>query len=262
MPDSLVIAGKYGWEKAVTSSATAAVNPTGSKGRQLGVRMHLPDGRSFVWCKSAGTIGAGKLVAQDPTSTTYDNGLVVPTARAIGASLVTLTNAVATLAVNKFKEGYLHIESSIGLGYDYKIKSQVAATTTGAISITLHENDGIRIALTTASKAGLRRHPCDAVVEWPTTATGIPIGVTKVAVVSGDYFWAQTYGLAALLSDAVVWRVGAPIKPSFSVAGAARDANPVAGTASTTSGSKAVIGWAPDISVSAEYQMAFLTIGR
>jgi hypothetical protein len=260
MPDSGIIFGKYGWEKGITSTAT--VNPTTAKGRQLGARMQLPDGRSFVWCKAAGTIGAGKLVAQDPTSTTYDNALVVPTARAIGDTVVTVTNAAATLAVDTFNEGYLHIESSTGLGYDYKIKAQAAATTTGAISLTLAESDSIRIALATSSRAGLRRHPDDDVVIWPTTATGVPIGVTKVAVSSGDYFWAQTYGLCALLSDAVVWRTGAPIKPSFSVAGAARDANPVAGTASTTSGSKAVIGWAPDISVSAEYQMAFLTIGR
>ena len=224
--------------------------------------MHLPDGRSFVWCKAAGTIPAGQLVAQDPTSTTYDNALVVPTARAIGASLVTLTNAVATLAKNKFADGYMHTESSTGLGYDYKIKSQTAATTTGAISVTLYENDTIRIALATTSKAGLRRHPCDSVVVWPTTATGIPIGVTKVAVVSGDYFWAQTYGMCALLSDAVVWRVGDPLRPSFSVAGAARVSGSVATGGVTTSGSRAIIGFAGDISVSAEYQMAFLTIGR
>ena len=251
--DSLVIAGKYGWEKIVKND--------NSRGRALGTVMVLPDGRKFVWTKAGGTIGAGKLAQESATSTTYDNALVVPTARAIGIKTITLTNAAATLAVDRFKDGMLMITKSTGLGYQYRIKSQAAATTTQAITVVIADDDGLGVALTTTSEAVMRQNPYQDVVIWPTTATGVPVGVTPVGVVDNDYFWLQVYGACLLLSDAVVWRVGAPIKPSFSVAGAARDANPVAGTASTTSGSKAVIGWARDVSVSADYGAMFLTIG-
>jgi len=253
MPDDKVIQLRYGKEKVVSAD--------NALGRDLGVRGETPDGRSFVWAKGGGTIGAGKVVAESATSTTYDNALVVPTARAIGIKVITLTNAAATLAADRFKDGMLMITKLIGLGHQYRISAQAAATTTGAITVTLADDDGLFVALDTSSLAGMRQNPYQDVIIWPTTYTGVPVGVTPCAVSDNDYFWLQVYGPCLILSDAVVWVAGQPIKPSFSVAGAARTGVIASGVNATTSGSKAIIGWARDVSVSADYAAAFLTIG-
>ena len=246
----LAVPLKAGMEKDTTS--------TNRRGRSIGTRGIMPDGREFVWSKAAATaIITGALCQQQATSATYDADIAVATAEAAGSVSIGLTNAGATLAVNTFQYGFMHVNDVDGEGHNYLIKSHTAATTTQGITVTLAEDDGIKVALTTSSQVGLRKHPYDAVIIYPTTLTGIPIGVTPIAITASHYFWMQTYGSCTALSDAVIGITGQPVVPSFSVAGAVR----VQPKVYTTSGNRAVAGMWQNISVSTEYGLIFLTLG-
>ena len=226
-------------------------------GNPLGTVMVLPDGSLFVHAKAGGTIAAARLVQQDPTSTTYDADIAVAVAAAVGASSVSLTNAAATLAADRFAKGTMHVNDEAGEAFAYGIRTQGAATTTEDFTVELEEGDEIVVALTTSSQVGLRENAYDSVLISPATFTGMPVGVTPLPVVVDDFFWLQVYGRCALLSDAVIWIAGQPIVPSFTVAGSART-KPTVQTASGVSG---VVGWAENVSASGEHGLAFLTIG-
>lgn len=248
-----ITTGNYGDEK-VKSTSPFGNNP-------LGTVMILPDGRLFVMALAAGTIGVGKLAQQEVTSTTYDADIAVQAAWAAGAKSGVLTNAGAPLVVDTYLDGTMRVNDQAGEGFQYRIQKHDVATTTEDFTVFLHPDDPIITALTTSSQVGLRKTPYDDVIIWPASSgTGICLGVTCIDVVSGDYFWAQVYGSATILSDAVVLAAGQPVVPSFSVAGACRRAYTAAGIF-TTSGSKHIIGWAEDISASGEYGKVFLTLG-
>jgi len=166
----------------------------------LGTYAETIDGRGFRYFKNGGTATiAGQVYQSAPLDATNDQptgGLGVNTAVAIGGTTV-VTSTSTTWAVNQFAEGYLSVNVTPGQGYLYRIKSNTAtvAATLGSIEL----EDPLLIALTTASKFIIVKHPYDEVVVEPGTPTGVIVGVAPRVIAADGFGWLQTKGACSVL---------------------------------------------------------------
>ena len=220
-----------------------------TQGTDLGAMATSGDGRKFRYALVGGTaLVAGTLQqssAEDTTNQNPSGGLGV-SAAAIGATEITLTDSL-TLAVNLLAGGYVSVAVTPGEGYIYKIKGNtVVAGATGCV-VTLE--DPIQVALTTSSKVVLKANPYSGVVQNPTTATSAPVGVAVYPVTAAYYGWLQTRGPASLLNDGGT-NVGLGLAPSAGTAGAAK----------TMAATLCQIGYALQVQITTELDLAFLTI--
>ena len=169
----------------------------------LGVTMQLLDGQEFVYSKAGGTgLTAGAVQQQAVVISGHDVNLVPTATLAVGETTITLTNSTTAITANQYKEGYLWVNDVDGEGYSYKIKSNLAESTgSGTATFTLEEGSGLRVALTTSSKVGLRVHPTSSVIIAPTAETGSVVGVAVRVVTTLYYCWLQTKGPAAVLTN-------------------------------------------------------------
>ena len=246
------IYGKPGWEKQTYTAA---------KGRKLGTIMELPDGRLFRFAFSGEAIAtSGNLLMQkDISNASHDTDLVVTAAVALGGTTVALTNAGAPVTKDQFADGYLYINDAAAEGQMYIVKANGAATTTGAISVTLDEEDGIQgTALTTSSEVGLRENLYKDVEIWDANdIDGIPVGWNVTPVGDNEYFWCQVHGVVAALFDSDDNAVlGRSVIPSPSVDGAVRSYD----AAATTTVINQIVGHAMVASVDTERTLVFATI--
>lgn len=193
----------------------------------LGTRWKLADGRSYIYCKNGGTALAKGVLLQTAVIDTLAVDMVLNTAAAVGDDHIHVTYGAGTTATaNYFREGFAVSEETTasGAGTLYKIDSHAAATSGG--SLTIYLKDYVRAALTvTTTKITCIKHPCDAVVVFPTTATGNCVGVSTGAVTADYYFWAQYQGEAAVLvdtGDTLVVGTGVSHSSGATVAGACR----------------------------------------
>lgn len=219
----------------------------------FGAYAETNDGRGFRYSKvGAVSTVPGKVYASaawDSTNQAPVGGLAVGAA-AIGATTVTLTGTL-TLAANLLSGGYLVTDVTPGQGYIYRIKSNTAVVSAANCVITL--DDPIIVALTTASKVVLVKHPYDQVIVSPGGAsTGAPVGVSVGIVTNAQFGWLQTFGPAPVLSGVAtsISLPGVPVTPSASTAGSVIVSTAVLPT----------IGWAMQLFTATEYQMIFLTI--
>lgn len=215
----------------------------------LGTRMVLPDGRVFRYARAgAVTLAIGKLMQESVVLT--DHGVdMTATAADIGDKKVTAYLLTTAIDPNEYKEGYLFIDSGAGAGQVCTIKSHPAGTASADCEFTLEDEDALTVALTTASDIGLRLNPYDGVLVMPTSLTGIPVGVTPIAVTTPNYFWLQTWGPAAVLTAGDVL-VGNNVVPLTTVGA----------VGPSTSHLLPVVGTVMSVASSTEYSLVFLTI--
>lgn len=232
-------------QDSFTSTATQTHN--------LGSYAETNDGRGFRYALMGAVSSVpGKLYqssATDSTNLTPVGGLGVNAAVAIGGTAVT-TSTSTTLAANLLANGYLVTDVTPGQGYTLGIKGNTA--TSAATGAVFTVDDTFPVALTTSSKFVVSQHPYANVVVYPTSATGIAVGVaTGTIITNAQYGWIQTHGIAAILSGvATSIAAGVPVAPSTATAGAVVVATAVLPT----------IGWAMHTFTATEYGFVFLTI--
>ena len=240
---------KHGMEK----------NNETTKRHKIGTIGETADGRRFRYAFSSAAIIPGTLVMQLAiTHAGHDTDMVIPTAVATGSTSFTVTNNGAAWAEDALADGYFYINDNAGEGQLYVIKSNAAAGTTAALVLTLEEDDGIDIALTTASQVGLRTNPYLDCETWDADdIDGIPLGWAVAAIGDNEYFWCQTHGPVAVLYDADDNGVlGSVVIASPSVDGAVRGYD----LASGATIAQDVVGRAMIGSIDAEYCLIFATI--
>lgn len=219
-----------------TSSATAV--------HTIGEQVVAPDGRAYRYVKAGGTsLVVGKLQQSEAEDTGEQN--VTPTAAAIGATSIT-TSTTLTVTANEYQSGYVLVTVTPGVGYIYRISSHPAAT---AAALTLTLEDSIQVALTTTSRIDIVPSPFNNVIVFPTTATGVPVGVAIYPITNAEFGWVQTRGTACVLADTTI-TVGTNVSASNAVAGAVEPAV----TAQPT------VGYALTGIADTEYGAIFLTI--
>jgi hypothetical protein len=247
------ITGDYGDEK-VTST-------TEDLGLVIGTRMILPDGRVFRYAFANGAIGVGTGVQSSIALANADTDLV-PAAAAVGDKSITVTFGTSPntdVAKDDYANGYIFVNNEAGEGYVYRIRgtdAHVAADVSAspAVPIYLMDGDPVKVALTTSSKVGLVANPYMHVITSPTTQTARCVGFAAAGAADNAYFWAQTWGEAAVLADGtlVIFR---PLRVSDGTAGAVEEYS------SQTDAEEQVVGFATNfLSATTEYQFAFLTI--
>jgi len=192
------------------------------------------DGRKFRYARnsSAAALTAGELLASAAENTT--NQSVVVAAASIGDMSITTTGNV-TVTANQYANGYVlgTGEASTGNGILYRIKSHPAAS---AAVCTFQLYEPIKVAMTATTQVDFIADPYAAVIQWPTTATGTPVGVAYIAMTASYYGWIQTGGIGVCWADA-----GGAVAVGQSVVASNQTAGCVEDTASTT---QAIVGTA------------------
>lgn len=184
----------------------------------LGTIRVTADGRKFRYCKAGGALSVGKLNIAEALNSTWVTETCGTAAVGDKVLSLTITAAGADISENQFRGGYLQICDGTAEGSQYLIESNTSVAQSGtAITVTLAEP--LREALTSASEFTLVSNP-----GWKVTqsqAYGAPVGVAPIDVTSGNYFWNQTGGVAAVLMDQTP-AVGYKLMQSDIVAGACK----------------------------------------
>jgi hypothetical protein len=231
--------GSHGAEKVVSAG----------KKYSLGTRMVLPDGRSFRYAYNGGVALHAGVVLQSMVDDTQFKDMVVPAAVAAGATTLTITNGTTAVVANDFAGGFLSVNDVDGEGHCYKVKSNTAAVSGAAITVVLDSEDAIKVALTTSSEVILQKNLLNGVIIYPTTPTGVPVGVATVTVPINYYCWVQTWGVASVLSAGTVV-IGNNVVPMTTAGGVGVSVAHVLPN----------IGWVMRVAVATEYANIFLII--
>jgi hypothetical protein len=171
----------------------------------LGTKLVTRDGRVFRYVKNgAVALVPGDVIQAPAQITTHDQ--LTPAAAAIGAT---------TLVVeNQYAEGWACIDTTPGLGRMYPIASHPAAAASTAVTLTLHADAKVQVALTTSSRITLVPNPYKGVIQSPvTTQTSVVLGVAVAPIAISNFGWIQTEGVAGVLiagTPAVGAAVGVP----------------------------------------------------
>ena len=187
----------------------------------LGSKAVTADGRRFryIKCDATTALVPGKLYQAVPEVTNHQD--LAPAITAIGATSVTVTLGGTAASANQYTNGYLVPVSTPGQGYQYKIKSHPAQTSTsGDLVVTLYPEDALQVAFTASTDVDLVRNPFDGIIINPTTTTGVVVGAAVYIVAAGEYGWIQTGGPASLLDDGSGIGVGVNVSASNGTDGA------------------------------------------
>lgn len=214
----------------------------------LGSRKVVGD-RVFRYALSGDTIGAG-LIASRSVSTADNYKTLLGTSALTGAKQINIV-LTTSAAANFFAEGYVHVQSGSAtkVGYMYKIKSHGSIGDGGSGVFTLY--DPIKLAINSATdKVSVWANPYARVI-LDTDETNPVVGVAPIAVVSGDYFWLQTWGPCCI----EVGSAGIPKAGGSIYAGSA-------GMCETTGGGGTtwMIGYSAQQGTSAEWAHCWLTV--
>lgn len=214
------------------------------QGHPLGSQMMFADGRRYKYARAGASVAlaAARLNQQTLNDANYDE-LVVPTARAIGDKVITLTTGATAVTVDQLKDGYVNVEDDTGEGYLYTVQSNAAASTTATLSITLYEP--LQVAWTTVTTAGIYVNPYAVTIIHPSPATARLTGVSVCVVAVSAYGWLQTWGPASVLVEGT-HVINEGVIDSASADGA------VAPTASTAAGEEFYVGIVMEVAVTTE----------
>ena len=190
---------------------------------RIGEKLELSDGRTFRYSYFSTATAQGLLASQDLSATAIVESDGKLTAAAIGATEVTYTDSgtVGSATLNQYAGGYLHITDDAGEGYQYRIKSNTAASS-NAITFTLY--DGLEVAVTTDTDVAVTGSLWNNLIGASATDY-VVCGVTPISFTVNNYGWVQTRGIATVLADGTI-TAGGNLTLSDGVTGAiqAKDA--------------------------------------
>lgn len=222
-----------------------------AKTSPLGTAMYFADGRKFRFGKAAATqIATGKLCQQTLNDANFDE-LVVPTARAVGDTTITLTTGSTAVTKDQLVDGWINVEDDAGEGYLYSVAGNDAAATTATLTVRL--NEPLQVAWTTSTTVGIFQSPFAAVIVHPSPATAMLIGVTPRVVPASNYAWFQTWGPASVTVEGT-HVINEGVIDSASADGAA------APTASTAAGEENYVGIVMEVAATTEHGIVWLKI--
>ena len=161
---------------------------------ELGSRKVVGD-RVFRYSKAKGDIGASMTVqygGETLSSIAVGSSVTQPA----GLRMFTVTAATA-IAKDTYADGYLVCEKGAtdgNLGMVYGIKGNDYGSSAGTCKLYLY--DEIKSVLKLTSTWSLYQNLYMNVDSG--SATGVALGISPIDVTTGDYFWLQTWGPAAV----------------------------------------------------------------
>ena len=159
-------------------------------------------GNKYRYAQNGGSALTTGNLLQEAAEVTNFRSMAVNTAAAIGANEGEVTLGGTATTANQFEDGHLWVESSTGIGQQFRIvRHDVQSTTDGSCTFVIDRP--LKIALTTSSQVSVRKNAYDGVIQTPaTTQTGRPVGVALYAMTAAYYGWIGTGGDFAVLMDA------------------------------------------------------------
>ena len=210
-------------------------------------------GRKYRYVLAGDTaLVKGNLLQEAAIDTTYTN-MAIGTAGVAGDNYLQVTNGTATITTAQFAGGTVGVYTAgtIAVGDEYVITKVTGTLTTGgALKVWLDRP--LRSAVTTSAKVNMRRSMWSGVIQFPTTQTGVPVGVAIFDIPLGEYGWVLTHGECTVLSDGSTFAVGSSISSGSSTAGAVS-----VGSVATTD---CFIGYARQIAAATKGIAAFIKI--
>lgn len=150
----------------------------------LNSKWSTEDGRILTLVSNSANAQVGANLLQSPAEITAFEKLAmtVPTTApaTVGTFLVSVTNGSTVLKQNLFAGGNLVTASGTGIGQTLKIASHTGGSNAGQIVVTLE--DPIQVTLDATTIVSFVANPAKAVIQMPTTPTGLPVGVTLYAI--------------------------------------------------------------------------------
>ena len=253
-----IVNGHYGMEKETSTS----------KKRRLGTKLVLPDGKVFFYGYTGEAITAGKVAMVAATASGHIKDLVIAaavSANASGIGAITVTNATTAISgseyyteargdVGDYEDGYIFVNDAAGEGQFWPIWRHSAATSSGTLTIDLHESDFVATALTTSSEVGLSKNPWSAVEAWDVNDIDGPVmGVPNRDMTSGYYGWFQTQGPCAVLTNST-FVVGNQV-----ITGSTTDGS--GDVSADNNSAEIVLGDVINVAASTEYSFVWLRLG-
>lgn len=166
----------------------------------LGTRIQVGD-RVFYYAKAGAALVPGKIVCAPLAVTTAMGATCAVDTGALGKKSITIT-AGTDIAANVLADGYISVCSSglAGGGILLKIKNH-ASFGSGGTACVVNLYDGVPVSTLAAGPVNVIKNQYDSVIIG-SQAVGMPVGVAPTTVTSGNYFWAQTWGMAGMLHQA------------------------------------------------------------
>lgn len=205
-------------DRSATTLVQQLHEESSTQKQDLGTRVTLTDGRTYVYAKNgAVALAAGTLVQASVPVANHSNK-TIGAAAAIGDTSITVNVVTTAITANQYAGGFIHINDATGEGYAYKIKGHPAAAASATCVIDIFGTVEVALVANT-SEYTLTAMPCNGVVVCPTTLTAPCIGLANRVVTASYYFWMQTGGLAAVLTNGTVV-IGNPVSHSATTGGA------------------------------------------
>lgn len=222
--------------------------------QKLGELYISPFGDKYRYVQAGASALATGHLLQEAAEDTAFRSMAVQAAAAIGATQVSVTLGGTATTANMFDEGHFFVESSTGLGQQFRIVRHTV--TDASATATFYLDRPLKVALTTSSQVTVRKNAYDGVIDFPTTPTGGAVGVALYAMTASYFGWIQSGGDCPVLYDnqADSAADATAIIPSRDVAGS------VTPNVETYAAAP-IIGWGREqVSVDSTFGMAHLTI--
>jgi len=194
-----------------TGSDGTAINPyevSTSAQFPLGALLVYND-RTYRYARAGATIPAGQACCTRNKAHASRHLNMDCAVAAIGSTTVDVETAGDTdIVANEYAGGYLYVNDGTGEGLCYKIKSHPAHDHSADPTCTITLYDPIAVALVASgtSQVSLSHNKYEKVIKAPGTTplTGEAVGVSSSVLASGEYFWLQVSGPAAVLVSGTV----------------------------------------------------------
>ena len=241
--------------KFLTGSEIRDASTTQDAVGVLGSRAETADGRLFRAMEVGGSALTKGNLLQGPANVTGHTNRVVGDAAVAGDMFFTFDSASNGAVANLYGDGYAVCNDAAGEGIAYHIGGH-AAWSASDTSVRINLTEPLETALT-ADTSEISLHSIwRNVIQNPTAATNVAVGVADVAYASNDYFWGQVWGVASVLQEmsGAASVIGGVLVPSDTTVGAVEI---------TAQGVTALqeIGRALIVGVDEEHNGVFLTIG-
>jgi hypothetical protein len=166
---------------------------------RLGTRLVVGD-QTFRYARLATSANAipSVLLCMPSATASHGGDILTISAQTAGATFLTCSASAGNeFTANQYAEGYVTVAST-GLGGG-GLMMRIRSHTSGAqVAFTLY--DTVPVAVSAGPGALV---PClyNAVLQG-NAVTDVPVGVSRCAVTTGNYFWLQTYGVAPVKASA------------------------------------------------------------
>ena len=181
---------------------------------RVGTRGSLEDGRVFYYARSSDSnaLPAGWFLQQERGNAQNEDRACVDAE--IGDPIITVTFGTKTANANDYANGYVCVVDSIGEGITYQIDAHGAVTSGAAVALRL--KDPVYVAFESDTTVTVIKNPwMDVIRSDVTNELSAAAGVSQVAVPVGSttpqYFWCQTWGVAAVRSQVSGIVQGSPV---------------------------------------------------